>query len=313
MSEEVCGAIIAGGKGTRTTLLSFEYPKPILPIANKPIMQYQIELMKELGVKKVFIIVAYLKKKIIDYFGDGKSFGVDIEYIDVEDNYPEGLAKAVGRLEGKISSSFLLFLGDIFCKFKNIEAMKRFIENSPEKAFIVVKKEHDIDAIRRNFSVELEQGNKVKRVIEKPEKPESDIKGCGIYFLPTAIFKAVKKTKRSSLRNEFELTDAIQIMIDKKIETIALNVVAQDMNLTFVGDLLAANMKWLEGKKMKNLIAENAKINKNAVLKKCVVGKNVEIKNPILLENCVVFDDVVISHKNNLRNAIITPMQSILL
>lgn len=313
MGEEVCGAIIAGGKGTRATLLSFEYPKPILPIANKPIMQYQIELMKELGIKKVFIIVACLKKKIMDYFGDGKSFGVDIEYIDVEDNYPEGLAKAVGRLEGKISSSFLLFLGDIFCKFKNIEAMKRFIENSPEKAFIVVKKEHDPDAIRRNFSVELKQGNKVKRVIEKPEKPKSNIKGCGIYFLPTAIFKAVKKTKRSSLRNEFELTDAIQIMIDKKIETIALNVVAQDMNLTFVGDLLAANMKWLEEKKLKNLIAENAKINKNAVLKKCVVGKNVEIRNPVLLENCVVFDDVVIPHKNNLRNAIITPMQSILL
>ena len=79
--DEFLGVILAAGVGRRIKPLSLMIPKPLLPVCNKPIMQYQIEEMQNLGIKKIIIVIGHLKNKIRDYFKDGKSLGVEKLFI----------------------------------------------------------------------------------------------------------------------------------------------------------------------------------------------------------------------------------------
>ena len=110
--KELTGVILAAGRGARISPFSETFPKPFLPIRNKPIMQYQLECMITLGITEIIIVVGYNKEVIINHFGNGSAFGVNIKYVEQEDTL--GLAHAVGKLEKYINNPFMLFLGDIF-------------------------------------------------------------------------------------------------------------------------------------------------------------------------------------------------------
>lgn len=103
--------IMAGGKGTRIAEVNSEVPKPMIPIMDKPILQYEIECVKKQGFTDIILVVGYLGKVVQDYFGDGSRFGVSIEYI-VEES-PLGTAGALYLLKDKIDDDFLLLNGDI--------------------------------------------------------------------------------------------------------------------------------------------------------------------------------------------------------
>src|SRR5208337_2262457 len=102
-------AIIAGGQGTRLGLE--DIPKPMVRIGGKPILEHQIEIAKKYGIKDISILSGRLSETIIDYFGDGRSFGVNITHI-VEKN-PMGTAGAVKQLEGIYDEKFMVFYGDL--------------------------------------------------------------------------------------------------------------------------------------------------------------------------------------------------------
>lgn len=103
--------IMAGGRGTRIAEVNSEVPKPMIPIMNKPILEYEIECVKKQGFTDVILVVGYLGNVVQEYFGDGQKFGVHIEYV-VEDN-PLGTAGALYLLKDKIQDDFLLLNGDI--------------------------------------------------------------------------------------------------------------------------------------------------------------------------------------------------------
>ena len=103
--------IMAGGKGTRIAEVNSEVPKPMIPIMNKPILEYEIDCLKKQGFTDIILVVGYLGKVVQDYFGDGSKFGVSIEYI-VEES-PLGTAGALYLLKDKIDDDFLLLNGDI--------------------------------------------------------------------------------------------------------------------------------------------------------------------------------------------------------
>lgn len=84
------GVITAGGKGTRLSSIASDIPKPMVNIVGKPILQYQIECLKDNNIKKIYILIGHLGEVIKNYFKDGKEFGVNIEYI--EEKEPLGSA-----------------------------------------------------------------------------------------------------------------------------------------------------------------------------------------------------------------------------
>ena len=103
--------IMAGGKGTRIASVNSEVPKPMIPIMGKPILEYEIENLRQQGIKEFILTVGYLKDVIREYFGDGSRFGVSIDYIT--ENEPLGTAGALYFLKGQVTEDFLLLNGDM--------------------------------------------------------------------------------------------------------------------------------------------------------------------------------------------------------
>ena len=106
--RDLTGVILAAGKGTRIAPFSQRFPKPLLPICNRPILEYQIEYMKNAGIREIIVVIGHLGYEIAQHFGNGRNFGVKIRYVEQEETL--GIAHALGRLEPYISTPFLLFL-----------------------------------------------------------------------------------------------------------------------------------------------------------------------------------------------------------
>ncbi len=103
--------IMAGGRGTRIASVNSEVPKPMIPVLDKPILQYQVECLTRQGVKDIILVIGYLGHVVKDYFGDGKKFGANITYIEEKD--PLGTAGALYFLKDEIKEDFLLLCGDL--------------------------------------------------------------------------------------------------------------------------------------------------------------------------------------------------------
>ena len=117
--------ILAAGHGTRMRPYTFSKPKHLLPVANKPVIEYLIDALKGIDVKNVQIVVGHLQEAIRDYFGDGSKFGVNISYTEQTEKL--GLAHAVSHAKEFVKdSSFILLLGDVLSNFTVIEPVESF-------------------------------------------------------------------------------------------------------------------------------------------------------------------------------------------
>ena len=299
------GVILAAGKGTRIYPFSEKYPKPILPIANKPLMQYQIELMASIGIKEVIVVIGHLGYEIVRRIGQGEEYGVHVHY--VEQKTTLGIAHAVGTLETLVDGPFMLFLGDIYFVTNSLGDMVEIMARERLQAVLATRVEEDVDKIKRNFAVILGGDGLVKRVIEKPQYPQNNLKGCGIYLFSPQIFDAIRRTPRTAMRDEYEITDAIQILIDDGGWVRNMNVIERDMNLTYPHDLLELNVYEIARQHGENILGAGVEIAKSAGVRNCVVGSNVKIGEGVQLESCVVFEGVVVKAGKSYVNAILTP------
>jgi dTDP-glucose pyrophosphorylase len=307
MNRNFVGVILAAGKGSRLAPLNISYAKPLIPICNKPIMQYQIELMREHGIRDIIVVVSHLKKQVMRYFGDGSRLGVRIRY--VEQGQTLGIAHAVGLLEKYIKSPFLLFLGDIFFVPKDFSQIFKLFADGRTSAVLAVKEEKDPSAIERNFAILLrgKGSNIVKRVIEKPRYVVNRLKGCGAYLFDLSIFDAIRQTPRTAMRDEYEITTSVQILINEGHLVRIAKVVEWDKNITFASDILHCNRQELDLLKMKNCISASAQIHRGARITNSVIGAGVKITCPIRVNNCVIFDNIRVSCARDLDNSILTP------
>lgn len=302
-SGELLGVILAAGKGTRIQPFSERHPKPILPILGKPLLQHQVEIMRDLGVKRVVIVIGHLGFEIVRTLGDGSDLGVSIEYVDQGPTL--GIAHAVSKLEPRIDAPFMLFLGDIFFVHRDLGSMVEMLREPDVHGVLAVKEEPSVSAIRRNFVVLENEHGHVRRVIEKPQYPRTNLKGCGLYLFDPLFFDAVRRTPRSALRDEYEITDAIQIFIDDGHAVKAAHVIEEDLNLSYPHDLLDINLEVLgDGNDYRG---ENVVLADGASTSHCVLMDGCEIRAPIHLEDCLVFPGAVVDGPGDLSRHIITP------
>ncbi len=298
------GVILAAGHGSRMGPFGEEVPKPVAPVCNKPLLVYQIEHLRALGVTDILVVIGHLGHRITAALGDGSAFGVRLRYVEQERRL--GLAHAVGQLETLVDRPFLLFLGDIFFEMDRPERLLAEFEASGAAAALAVREETDVEAVRRNFSVRTDGDGRVLRVIEKPRFVESMLKGCGLYLFSLHIFDAIRRTPRTSLRDEYELTDSIQILVDLDLEVRAVPVVAWDMNLTYIGDLVACCRRRLSTLGMTSLTGEGCRVAPGTELVETVLGDGVEIRRPARLERCVVMPGAVLDDGANLSDMVVT-------
>jgi glucose-1-phosphate thymidylyltransferase len=204
------GVILHGGAGTRLRPLTFTGPKQLIPIANKPTSQYVLEDLVRAGIKEIAIVLGKIyPEKVVECYGEGSKFGAEITYVNQGE--PHGIAHAVKICKDFIGDDrFIVYLGDNMIKGGIANFTKRF-ERSEADAMILLSKVKDPS----HFGVaEFNVEGKLVRLIEKPKIPPSNLALAGIYFFSPAIFVAISEIKPSR-RGELEITDAIQMLMDK--------------------------------------------------------------------------------------------------
>lgn len=137
--------IMAGGKGTRLrSITNDEIPKPMAPIAGKPILQWQIECLRRSGVTDILLIIGYLGEKIEAYFGSGADFGVRIDYFREEQ--PLGTAGALAEVADRLEEDFLLVFGDTIFDISIPRMMAFHREKQAEATLFVHPNSHPFDS-----------------------------------------------------------------------------------------------------------------------------------------------------------------------
>jgi len=305
MSSPCQGVILAAGRGSRMGPLADHFPKALLPVANVPLIVRHVETLQRLGVHEIIIVVGHHASMIESALGDGRDHGVALHYVHQHERH--GIAHAVAAMESHITAPFYLLLGDIYFEFTDPGAASRAFETHGAAAVLAVEHDADPAAVERNFSVALEAGGRVRRVVEKPTSTDCRCKGCGLYLFDTRIFDAIRQTPRSALRNEFELTDAIQVLIDDGAPVYGVAMTAWDINLTEPADLIACNVRALEALGQRSLIGQNCEIAPGATLHHTTLGDGARITHPIRLERCVVLPGTTVDSECDLQDAVIAP------
>jgi len=302
----VLGVILAAGKGTRIHPFSERHPKPILPILGKPLLQYQVECLREIGVRRVIIVIGHLGFEIVRVLGDGRDLGVEIEYVDQGQTL--GIAHAVSKLELVVDRAFMLFLGDIFFLHDDLSRMVAMLGADDVRGVLAVKDEPSVEAIRRNFVVLEDDRGFVKRVIEKPQYPSSRLKGCGLYLFDRPFFDAVRRTPRTAMRDEYEITDAIQIFVDDGHRVRAARVIRDDLNLSYPADLLDINLKLLGEQ---NYIGKDVRLASGCTIERSVIMDGATVEQPIAIRDSLIFAGATVTSTSDLHRTIVTPGQVI--
>ena len=305
MNQELTGVILAAGRGTRINPLNLLMPKPLLPVCNKPVIQYHLEEMARLGVKRVVVVIGHLKDDVIAFLGDGSRLGLEISYVEQKEAL--GIAHAVAQLEPVIDSPFILFLGDIFVVPSDLAGMAAMFWARQAGAVLAVKRESNPEFIRRNFAVLLHASGAVTRVIEKPRYLANDLKGCGLYIFDLAIFDAIRRTPRTALRDEYEITNSIQILIDDGYPVYPAEAVEWDMNLTVACDLVECNRQELARRGLRSLIGDNVSLPSGTTIDNSVVGHNVSLRHPIAVRDSLILPGTVVEGRGDIVGLLVGP------
>ncbi|MBX3176072.1 MAG: NTP transferase domain-containing protein [Candidatus Hydrogenedentes bacterium] len=305
MSSPCQGVILAAGHGARMGAIADRYPKALLPVCNIPLIHRHLDTLRRLGVRDVIIVVGHLGDQIRQALGNGEAWRLSITYAEQTDR--QGLAHAVGQLEAYLDRPFYLLLGDIYFEFDHLDALRAAFETHRAAVALAVREDEDLDAVRRNFSVETDAAGRVSRLIEKPAHPPTRCKGCGLYLADRRLFDAIRETPRSALRNEYELTDAIQRLVEHGAPVHAVPMVAWDMNITEPNDLVTCSVRELARRGLPHLLGHDCRLAPGCAINGSVLGDGVRVLHPIRLERCVVLPGTIVDATEDYTGVLIAP------
>lgn len=309
-TQEPVAVILAAGKGSRIYPLSASKPKPVLPVGNRPLLAHQLALVRSCGISNVFIVIGHRGYEVVSALGDGSEYGVRITYVEQPDTI--GIAHALGTLEPAIDAPFLLLLGDIYFVTETLQPVVDDVVSGRVNATLVSKVEPDPAMVRRNFAILEDDRGLVRRVIEKPRHARTQLKGCGIYMFDLHIFDAIRRTPRTAMRDEYEITDSIQILIDDGFDVAHRSAVKQDYNLTVPEDLLAINLLDLERRGLPALVGAGTTMPEGTSVTCSVIGANVTITNPIAIHESLVFPGVTVDATVPLERVIVVDSSTVI-
>jgi glucose-1-phosphate thymidylyltransferase len=272
------GLILSGGKGTRLRPLTYTSAKQLVPVANKPVLFYGIESLAAAGIRDIGVVVGDTHAEIRSALGDGSAWNVRVTYI--EQDAPRGLAHAVLISEAFIGREpFVMYLGDNLLN-KGITAfVDEFVREKPAAQILLARVPDP-----QMFGVAELAGGKVVRLVEKPKEPKSDLALVGVYMFSPAVFDSVK-TIRPSFRNELEITDAIQDLIDRGLEVRPHIVDGWWKDTGKLEDMLEANRLILETleRRIEGTVDAESRVEGKVVIEPGAVVENSVIRGPVII------------------------------
>lgn len=202
------GLVLSGGAGTRLRPITHTSAKQLVPVANKPVLFYGLEALRDAGITDIGIIVGDTRDEIEAAVGDGSALGVSITIIPQE--APLGLAHAVLTAEEFLGdASFVMYLGDNLLRDGITALVNEFRATAPDAMILL----QPVDDPEHYGVAELTDG-RVVRLVEKPKEPRSNLALVGVYMFTPAILESAKAISPSA-RGELEITDAIQHLVDR--------------------------------------------------------------------------------------------------
>jgi len=291
--------ILAAGIGSRLRPVTLTMPKPLVPVANKRLIQYAIERAKRAGISEIGIVVHTMESPIVSTYGDGSSLGVKLSYIVQTEQL--GLAHACKTAQEFVDGDdFAMILGDNVFQDDMEELLSGFSASDAE-ATIVLGEVPDPE----RFGVAVTEGDKITYMVEKDPNPPSNLAIAGLYCFRPSIFEAIDKIEPSA-RGEYEITDAIYELIkaDKKVAPYAVKGWWIDAGkpdpIVLANQLVLEELPWTEAPTEKDDAIENSDVTHRVIL-----GKNVKIINSYVRGPVIIGDNTVI------RDSYVGPYTSI--
>lgn len=328
--------ILTAGEGTRMRPLTTTRPKTMLITGGKPLIQYNIESLRDAGIKDITLVIGYKREVIEEYFGDGSEFGVNINYA-VQDGQL-GTAHAIASAEKYIDESFIVLNGDIIVSY---DLIRNLIEKYATRTSNKVKSVLTLIEVDNpsNYGIVSILNDKIIEIIEKPEKESapSNLANAGIYLFSTEIFDAIRETELSE-RGEYEITDSLKIELEKGYEILGLISREPWMDVGRPWELLKCNQDFLSKMEedIQGEIEDNVTIHgpvhlgKNSIIRSgcyidgpvfigdnCDVGpntylrpnaclcNNVNVGNAVEIKNSVIMDGTNVNHLSYVGDSVI--------
>ena len=288
------GIILHGGHGTRLRPLTHTGPKQLLPIANKPMSQYALEDLKNIGITEIGIIIGDVyPEKVKAFYGDGSKFGVKISYI--YQDQPKGISHAIRLCKEFIDNdNFVVYLGDNILRKNLVDFSKKFESQHPDAMILLCKVDNPSQFGVVEMNEDLQQ---IKKIIEKPKIPPSNLAVIGIYFLTPKIFDIID-TLKPSWRGELEITEALQLLMQNNGKIIFDIVTGWWKDTGTPEDIIHANKLVLDsiGTEDQFLINSDARINDKIVIgKNSLISPDSVVEGPVIIGNdCILNDSVKI-------------------
>ena len=232
--------ILAGGKGTRMGKLAANIPKPMVLLAGKPILQYQVENAKAYGYDDIIMLTGYKEEVIKNFFGDGSAFGVNIEYIT--DEHPLGTAGAVKELEEKLEEAFIVFYGDTMMDI-NLNNLVDYHHSKKGLATLVV---HPNDHPHDSDLLEIDTNNRVKKFLSKPHTSghyHQNLVNAALYVLDPKIFRHIEKNKFADFGR-----DVFPELVDSGEPVYVLNTTEYIKDIGTIDRLNEVELDYVSGK-----------------------------------------------------------------
>jgi len=289
--------ITAGGYGTRLRPITHTQNKHLIPIANKIMLAYALDYIREAGIIEVGIVVNVGDNSIRNVFNTGREQGLRISYI--EQSAPKGLAHVVKISEDFIKEeSFVFYLGDNIL----VGGIKQFIEkfnSNKSNCHLVLSEVPDPN----RFGVAEVLDDKIISIAEKPERPKSDLAVTGIYLYDSNIFQAVNSIKPSE-RGELEISDAHQYLLENNYSVTYSEITGWWKDTGKPSDLLEANRLVLDNIKdsRKAEVDEKSNISGRVQLGAGTKIVNSTIRGPAILGNDVLIENAYIGPYSSIGN-----------
>jgi UDP-N-acetylglucosamine diphosphorylase/glucosamine-1-phosphate N-acetyltransferase len=327
--------LLAAGEGVRLQPITATRPKHLIKVGGKPILEHCLDALKTCGVTETIVVTHYMGDAIRQYFGDGEKLGLKIEYVEQAEML--GTGNAVSAVEPCVDGDFVLVYGDLLFAPEAMETVLNSFEAEKPAAVMAVV---PVEKPESYGIVELEDGKAVKRIIEKPASGEapSNLANAGLYAFSKEIFDKIKQTK-VSVRGEWELTDALSLLIEDKKAVLAAEISKADwIDIGRPWDLLEANswaLKRMEHQVYGNVengahligpvtVAETARIRSgayvegptfidegsdvgpNCYIRPCTsIGKNARVGNACEVKNSIIMDGTHVGHLSYVGDSIL--------
>jgi len=281
--------ILAAGEGVRCRPLTLTRSKVMLPVANKPTVEYVVQALHDSGIRDVVMVVGYAKERIMNYFGNGKDFDVNIEY--AEQKQQLGTAYAIKQVKDLVEGEFLVLNGD---NLVSEETITDLTEKHTGGISILTAARADATG----YALVEERGGKVLKIIEGLTLKDVHNVNTGIYIFGPDIFDAIEETLKSDL-GEFGITDSIQRMVDAGYGVHASRTDHTWMDVIHSWNLLGVNARVLED--ISESVHETAEVDgkikgRVAVGSGSIIGKGSYIKGPVIIgRDCEIGPNVVIA------------------